>query len=143
MSVFVGEVIAGLLLALAMMAVWRRFPALEISFAAVLLIAAALFYPFVGVLLGVSVSSMPVALGAVLAFGVLAWLGYARSLWFLAAGWGLHGLWDLVIPQMENVEHMPHWYAGLCIGFDVAMGVYFALRAAGKLNSPTSTSLAT
>lgn len=143
MSVFVVEVIAGLLLALAMIALWRRFPALEIKVAALLLFCAALFYPVLGFLLGVPVFAMPIALGAVVIFLVLAWLGYAWSLWFLAIGWWAHGLWDLVIPALEAVDHMPHWYAGLCIGFDIVVGSYFVLRALGKLDSPVSVSAAT
>ncbi|MDJ0879350.1 MAG: hypothetical protein QNI86_12105 [Halieaceae bacterium] len=143
MSEFVVEVFAGLLLALATIALWRRFPALETVVAALLLVCAALFYPALGVLMGVPLSSMPLALSAVLVFLVLAWLGHAGSLWFLAIGWWAHGLWDLVIPVMEAVDHMPHWYAGLCIGFDIAIGSYFVLRALGTLDAPTSMGAAT
>lgn len=142
MSAFVGEVIAGLLLALATILLWRRFPDLEIRLAAALLVCAALFYPFVGVLLDVPLASMPIALAGVFVFLALGWLGYRWSVWCLAVGWAFHGLWDLVIPLMESVDHMPHWYAGLCLGFDIAIAAYFSLRALGKLNAPATASAA-
>lgn len=143
MAAFTVELMAGVALALIMIALWRRYSEWEVAFAAGLLCAAALFYPFLGAVQGVPLLAMPIAIAAVVFMSLLAWLGYRRSLWFLALGWGLHGIWDLVVPLMENVEHMPHWYAGLCIGFDIVVGAYFALRALGKFPIPESTQAAT
>lgn len=142
MTAFVVELGAGVALALIMIALWRRYSDWEVPFAAALLCAAALFYPFVGLIQGVSLLAMPIAITAVVFMSLLCWLGYRSSLWFLALGWGLHGIWDLVVPLMENVDHMPHWYAGLCIGFDIVVGAYFALRALGIFPIPKSTQAA-
>lgn len=66
-----------------------------------------------------------------LAFWALAWLGAARSPWFLAVGIAGHALWD--VWHFGNVTFVPDWYVLACAVVDPALGVYAAarLRAAG------------
>ena len=66
-------------------------------------------------------------------FGVFGALGLVSSIWFLAAGWALHVAWDFVVPAFANVSYMPTWYAAVCVGFDVAVAAYLAIRASGAL----------
>ena len=66
----------------------------------------------------------------VLAYGGLAWLGLRRP-WVLAAGWFAHVLWDLATPGL-HAAYVPAFYGPLCLGFDVAVGV-FAWRLSRRL----------
>ena len=58
-------------------------------------------------------------------------LGIKVSMWFLAIGWLLHGPWDFTVPNLEDTSHMPSWYAGICLGYDLLFGAYFVIRAMG------------
>ena len=53
------------------------------------------------------------------------------SLLVLAAGYALHGLWDLAHgPLVPHV--LPVWYAPLCVGYDIAVAaciVYFYFKS--------------
>lgn len=57
--------------------------------------------------------------------GVVGWLGVRVSTLWLAAGWALHPAWDVglhVIGPAADVA--PHWYAILCISFDLLVAAY-------------------
>lgn len=142
-STLLIEIAIGIALAFAFIGTWRYFADHERSLAAVTLIIAAVAYPLIGLLSNVPLSSMQYQASVILVFSVLAWLGVSRSYWFLAIGWALHAPWDFLSPFFEDVSHMPHWYAGLCVGFDVSVGVYFSLRAVGLYENKASNAIAT
>jgi len=133
MQLLMIEMLAGALLVLP--AVWmvRRFPQHERLLAGLVLILASALYPALGLAAGVSASSMPFEWLAFLVTALLAALGIRVSMWFLAVGWLLHGPWDFMVPHIEDVSHMPSWYAGLCLGYDLVFGAYFAVRALGGM----------
>ncbi len=64
-----------------------------------------------------------VEIGGVLLFVGIAYLGYRHSLWWLAAGWFAHVLWDVALHVAVDVDFVPLWYPVACIGFDVIVGV--------------------
>lgn len=57
-------------------------------------------------------------------FLFLIWLGYRYSFWFIPLGWLLHVLWDIGLYPAQTAPYVPHWYAWLCVGFDVVMALY-------------------
>jgi hypothetical protein len=66
-------------------------------------------------------------------FAVFGALGLAFSMWLLALGWVVHAAWDLILPAFADVSYMPPWYAAACVGFDILVASYLAVRARGLL----------
>ena len=126
------ELTVGVLLGLVIVQFWRHCGRHERTLSGVFLVAAGVLYPILELLEGRDLESMPAEIFACVAGVGLAVLGARYSIWFLALGWLLHGPWDLVVPRLEDVSHMPSWYAGLCLGFDLYAGAYCALRAMGR-----------
>ena len=59
-------------------------------------------------------------------FGTLAWIGYSRTPWILAAGIAAHGLlWDT---WHLHSDFIPAWYALGCLLVDVGLAGYVAVR---------------
>ena len=96
-----------------------------------LLIAAIIYlffalFPFDVTWLGIE------ALGVV-AYGILVWLGRRYSFYFVAAGWLLHPIWDVVLHLRGPGRHVvPDWYAIACVSFDVLLAVVIARQVATK-----------
>jgi len=68
------------------------------------------------------------AIGA-LACGLIGWLGVRHSPLWLAAGWGLHPLWDVGLHLSgPGAGIAPAWYALVCASFDVIVAGYVWLR---------------
>jgi hypothetical protein len=68
------------------------------------------------------------ALGVVL-YGVFAWLGVRRSLWWLAVGWLTHPIWDVALHLAgRGREFTPAWYPIQCVSFDLVVAAYIAYR---------------
>lgn len=59
-----------------------------------------------------------------LGFFVLAIMGLAWSVWFLIAGYILHGFWDLAHHNRRIPTDFAEWYIPLCLVYDVAVGIY-------------------
>ena len=69
------------------------------------------------------------ALG-VLLYGLSAWLAWRFSILWLAAGWGLHPLWDVWVHWLGLGSHIaPAWYAIACLSFDFAVAIYIVKRS--------------
>ena len=60
-------------------------------------------------------------------------MGVVSSIWFLATGWAVDAAWDFAVPVFTDVSYMPAWYAAVCVGFDVVVAAYLAVRARGGL----------
>lgn len=58
------------------------------------------------------------------AFVLLAFYGIKRSIYILAAGYLLHGLWDLVYNLVTTVQLVPPHYDIFCFTIDFVMGAY-------------------
>jgi hypothetical protein len=54
----------------------------------------------------------------------LAYLGIKKSYWFLVAGYFLHGIWDMIYPQVANPDLLPPDYDYFCLTYDFIVGFY-------------------
>ena len=126
---FIIEFLIGIVLAIITAAILTRSGKYEASIAGFFLFLAGAFYPIFGIFSGQDISAMQYEIVALVTLTILALAGIKYSMWFLAVGWFLHGPWDLVVPHIEDVSHMPFWYAGLCLGFDLYIGVFLGIRA--------------
>jgi hypothetical protein len=57
-------------------------------------------------------------------FLALSFLGIRKSVYFLAAGYFLHGTWDLVYAPFAPPALIPPGYDLFCLSIDFAMGLY-------------------
>jgi hypothetical protein len=61
-------------------------------------------------------------------FGGLAVLGILRSPWWLAAGWALHPLWDMLLHHVgAGRTFTPEVYPVSCVSWDLLIAVYIAV----------------
>ena len=95
---------------------------------AIFLITAAGAYFGFAVLAGVSPLWILVELVGVIVFGVMALLGLRDSAWWLALGWALHPLWDVVLHLIgPGGSFASQPYAIACITFDWVVAAYIAI----------------
>jgi hypothetical protein len=69
-------------------------------------------------------------------FLFLAYFGMRGSIYLLAAGYFLHGGWDLVYPFFRNPLHIPPHYDWFCSTLDFVLGIYivvFKKQFTGKI----------
>jgi hypothetical protein len=57
-------------------------------------------------------------------FLFIAWYGIRRSLYILAAGYFLHGTWDLIYNLFPETNLIPPHYDLFCLSIDFTIGVY-------------------
>jgi hypothetical protein len=61
----------------------------------------------------------------VVVFGTIALLGLRGSPYWLAAGWALHPLWDVLLHDIGPAEVFTPWtYAIACVSFDWLVALY-------------------
>lgn len=60
-------------------------------------------------------------------FVFLAYYGVKRSIYILAAGYFLHGAWDLVYDLMASPRLIPPHYDWFCSTLDFTIGIYIVL----------------
>jgi hypothetical protein len=71
---------------------------------------------------------MLVELAQVIVFGTLALLGLRGSPYWLAAGWALHPLWDVVLHYIGPGHSFTPWtYAIACVSFDWLVAIYIVI----------------
>lgn len=61
------------------------------------------------------------------AFVLFAFYGVTRSIYILAAGYLLHGLWDVVYNFLTTVQLVPPHYDIFCFTIDFIMGGYLLI----------------
>ena len=122
------EVIVGVILATGFLLLARRSGsfAREKRIYATALVVVALIYVGFG-LFSDSAGWKIIELLGVPAYSVFAWLGLKKSGWFLAIGWALHVFWDAGLHGVTT-PFVPHWYIAGCIGFDLLVAAYIAVR---------------
>jgi hypothetical protein len=122
------EIIIGVILAIGFIFFARKSGNFETEkrFYAIGLIVAAMIYFGFG-LFADTVNWKIIELLGVPIYAGFAWLGVKKSGWFLAIGWAFHVVWDAVLHGI-NTPFVPHWYIGLCIGFDLAVAGYIGFR---------------
>jgi hypothetical protein len=57
-------------------------------------------------------------------FLLVAYFGIKKSMYYLAAGYFLHGIWDLVYHYFPGSELIPPQYDLFCLSIDFTMGFY-------------------
>ncbi len=98
------------------------------------LVVAALIYVGFAVFGGADARWLGVEVAGVALYGAFVALGYRLGARWLAAGWGAHVAWDVLLhEQGPGAAYTPHWYPEVCLGFDVAvaLAVVVALSASG------------
>jgi len=64
----------------------------------------------------------------VIIFGAIALLGLRGSPWWLAAGWAMHPLWDVVLHYVgPGHSFAPITYTIPCLSFDLLVAAYIAI----------------
>jgi hypothetical protein len=95
---------------------------------AIFLITAAAAYFGFAVLAGAGPIWTLVELVGVIVFGTMALLGLRGSPWWLAVGWALHPLWDVVLHLIgPGGSFASQPYAVACITFDWVVAAYIAI----------------
>jgi hypothetical protein len=97
---------------------------------ALALLAAALIYVGFALAAGAGAGALAMELVGVALFGAVAWLGVRRAALWLAAGWAAHVGWDLLLHPLAAAGYAPAWYVRACIGFDLVVAAWIALRPA-------------
>lgn len=70
------------------------------------------------------VGSLVVTCIQALAFLFIANLGIRRNVYYLIAGFFLHGIWDLGYPLFSTTNLIPPHYDVFCLSIDFTMGSY-------------------
>ena len=97
------------------------------------LFVAAIWYVSFGIWSGASFPVLiPQLLGGVV-FAAFGLLGLRYSILFIAAGWGLHAVWDLISPAISDISYAPWWTGPACLGFDPVVALYLVARSRGAL----------
>lgn len=60
-------------------------------------------------------------------FVMLAFYGIKKNLYFLVAGYFLHGLWDLAYSYFQSTDLIPPHYDLFCLSIDFTIGFYLTL----------------
>jgi hypothetical protein len=69
-------------------------------------------------------------LAAGLVFVALVVIGFRRSLWWVAAGLALHGVFDFFHPHLVADPGVPPWWPAFCLAYDLvaAAGLAWLIR---------------
>lgn len=100
-----------------------------------LVIAAFVYVVFASI--GKDIQWVKIELVGLLFYGFFAWLAYKQSIIFLSIGWALHVFWDLLLHPNGHPEHVPDWYPGVCLGFDLLIAGYFLWYFFNTKKSPS------
>lgn len=95
-----------------------------------ILTVVALYYALFAVM-GGSVRALLQESIAIVAFFVLAALGFRRSQWLVVAGLIGHGVYDCFHGLLISNPGMPQWWPYFCASIDVTMGAFLALVILG------------
>lgn len=119
------EIIIGILAAAILIILCRKIYPQKMAFvwSRGLVIAALIYVGFA--IVGQDFEWMKIELLGVVLYGTLAWLATKKSIIFLSLGWGLHVFWDLFLHPNGYPGHVPSWYPGTCLGFDLVIAGYF------------------
>jgi hypothetical protein len=101
----------------------------EMRIYAIGLVSAALIYVGFAVFGGASISWLVLELGGLVLFSFVAIVGLRINAWTLVLGWVVHAVWDVSLHKVAELEFVPKWYPIFCVGFDVLLAGYIAMRA--------------
>ena len=123
LQLLIGAISCGVFIALAR----RLKPRLELRLYALALVIAALIY--VGFTArGATLLWLTLELAGLAVFTLCAWLGLKTSALILAFAWAAHAAWDVILHKFLDVAFVPGWYPVVCVGFDLLLAGYIAVR---------------
>ena len=93
------------------------------AFYTVVLIVVGHYYVLFAVIAG---AGLPLELLGFAFFAAIATIGFRTSLWLVAAGLALHGLFDFLRGPLLPGSGAPLWWPAFCGGFDLAAGLILA-----------------
>ena len=67
-----------------------------------------------------------------IAFGTMGLIGWRGSAKWLALGWALHPIWDVVVHYIGPGTFAPWPYAIACLSFDLVVAAYIFIRYRGS-----------
>jgi hypothetical protein len=115
-------------LALALMvcalAAWVGFDR-DRAFYPVLLVVVASYYVLFAVI-GGERRALLVETIIMVAFVVVALIGFSRSLWLVVAALAVHGLMDVFHGALVTNPGVPAWWPSFCLTFDITAAAYLA-----------------
>jgi hypothetical protein len=127
----VRVLIEGAILALVLIALTHllRAHAGEILFTVLLL--ASLAYVLFAVRGGAGAGWLALEVVGVAIYGAVGWVGVRGSLWWLAAAWALHPIWDIGLHYLGPGRSFVHplRYPIPCVSFDLLVAGYLAYLA--------------
>ncbi len=121
------QILLGALLALPLVLYARSRRGEDKVYAQGLVVAALIYVVFV-LAARAGAAALGTELVGVALFGIVAWQGVRRSPLWLAAGWAAHVGWDLLLHPLAGGGYAPVWYVRACIGFDLVVAAWIALR---------------
>jgi hypothetical protein len=95
------------------------------AFYPTLMIVIALYYGLFAVV-GGSMQALATESVFIVAFVLVAILGFKRNLWIVAGALIAHGLFDLFHGHLISNPGVPAWWPMFCLTYDVAAGAYLA-----------------
>lgn len=119
------EITIGILAALGLICQRHFYSKGVVSFWAFALVLAAMIYVAFAAW-GKHWNWLPTELAGLLLYGLVAYLAWRYSPWWLVLGWLAHVAWDIGWHAGGYPGFVPHWYPGLCIGFDICVAGYLA-----------------
>ena len=72
-------------------------------------------------------SALVITAAQAILFVFIAWYGIKKNNYFLAAGYFLHGIWDLVYHLLPGASLIPPHYDLFCLSIDFTMGAYLLI----------------
>lgn len=96
------------------------------AFYPAMVIVIALYYVLFAVM-GASTQALVVELVAMVAFAVVAVVGFKFSSWIIVAGLVAHGLFDACHELLVTNPGVPEWWAGFCMTCDIGLAGALAL----------------
>ncbi|MFV8325257.1 DUF6010 family protein [Flavobacterium sp. ZS1P14] len=60
-------------------------------------------------------------------FLLIAYYGIKKNMYFLAAGYIIHGLWDIIYTMLNGSDLIPPHYDLFCSSFDFIVGIYLLI----------------
>jgi hypothetical protein len=131
---FVGAILA---LSVGLFATFFRLDRDRAFYPTVTIVVASYYALFA--LIGDSAHALAMESVAILAFIVIAVVGFRTSLWLVAAALAAHGLFDLVHARLIINPGVPTWWPPFCLSFDVVAAAYLAWLLLQRRTGATAT----
>lgn len=96
------------------------------------LVFAASVYVVFAVVGGAALSWVVLESSGLVLFSLVTLFGLRVSVLALALGWAAHAAWDVLLHGVRGAGFVPDWYPVFCVGFDLCLAGYIAVRERGR-----------